>query len=201
VVVRDDMAAAMAQRSDKAFIRDEGTVFTPKGIRNWIPAAHLIPANATESLQNTTVDLGKLVTALKGKNVRMLRPGWMFSVRTEQYLLTKLTGTGQFAFREEMLAGKLWGMPYGVTTQILDTGGAGSNESEVYLVDFADVVIGESLNLLIDVSMEAAYEDNAGNVISAFSRDQTVIRAIQEHDLGLRHDFSGAVLTQCTWGA
>jgi HK97 family phage major capsid protein len=200
VVVRDDLVAAMAQRSDKAFIRDDGTVYTPKGIRNWTPAANLIPANATESLQNTTTDLGKLIVALKGKNVRMLRPGWMFSVRTEQYLLTKQTATGQFAFREEMLRGTFWGMPYGVTTQILDTGGVGGNESEIYLVDFADVVIGESLNLLIDVSMEAAYEDNSGNVISAFSRDQTVVRAIQEHDLGMRHDFSSAILTNVLWG-
>jgi HK97 family phage major capsid protein len=130
----------------------------------------------------------------------MLRPGWMMSVRTEQYLLTKQTATGTFAFRDEMLRGTLWGWPYGVTTQILDTGGVGSNESEVYLVDFADVIIGESLNLLIDVSMEAAYEDTAGNVESAFSRDQTVVRAIQEHDIGMRHDFSAAYLSGVTWG-
>lgn len=200
VVVRDDMVAAIAQRSDKAFIRDDGTAFTPKGIRNWIPASNVITADASESLQNTTNDLGRLVTALKGKNVRMLRPGWMMSVRTEQYLLTKQTATGQFAFRDEMLGNKtLWGYQFGVTTQILDTLGSG-HDSEVYLVDFADVVIGETLNLLIDVSMEAAYEDSSGNVISAFSRDQTVVRAIQEHDIGMRHDFSAAVLSAVTWG-
>jgi len=199
-VIRDDMVAALAQRSDKAFIRDDGTVYTPKGIRNWIPSGNVITANAVESLQQTTYDLSKLIVALKGKNVRMLRPGWMMSVRTEQYLLSKQTATGQFAWRDEMLNGTLWGYPFGVTTQILETGGSGSNETEVYLVDFADVVIGESLNLLIDVSQEAAYEDNNGTVVAAFSRDQTVIRAIQEHDLGMRHDFSGAVLTAVTWG-
>jgi HK97 family phage major capsid protein len=199
VIVRDDMVSAMAQRQDKAFIRDDGTQYTPKGIRNWIPASNVLTANATESQQNTTNDMSNLVVALKGKNVRMIRPGWMMSVRSEQYLMSKQTATGQYVWREEMLGGKLNGWPYGVTTQIPENLGAG-HETEFYLVDFADFVIGESLQLLVDVSMEAAYEDGNGNVIAAFSRDQTVVRTIQEHDCGMRHDFSAAVLTGVTWG-
>ena len=80
-----------------------------------------------------------------------------------------------------------------------DTTGAGNdNESEVYLVDFAQVIIGESQGLLVDSSQEAAYHDGS-NVQAAFSLDQTVVRAIAEHDLGLRHDKAVAMLTGVTW--
>ena len=52
--------------------------------------------------------------------------------------------------------------------------------------------------LLVDSSTEAAYYDGA-NVQAAFSLDQMVIRAIIEHDLVMRHDFSSSVLTGMTW--
>ena len=138
--------------------------------------------------------------ALRNANVRMIRPGWLFSPRTEHYLMTIRDGNGNFAFREDMLAGKLWGYPFGVTTQIPDNLGGGSDESEIYLVDMADSVIAESTNLIIDVSSEAAYHDG-GNVVSAFSLDQTVIRVIASHDFGMRHDASVAVLSAVKWGA
>src|SRR4029077_17095780 len=95
--------------------------------------------------------------------------------------------------------GTFWGWPYGVTTAIpvnLNASGvvsSGSTNSEIYLVDFADVALGEGLNLTIDASQEAAYFDGS-TVISAYSQDQTVIRAIAEHDLVMRREESVAVM-------
>ena len=66
--------------------------------------------------------------------------------------------------------------------------------SELYLVDFDDMVIGESQNLIIDASTEAAYDDN-GTVRAAFSLDQTVIRAIEEHDFAARRAEAIVVIT------
>ena len=199
-VVRDDVVSAMAQREDAAFIRDDGTGNAPKGLRYWALAANVIAANGTVNLTNVTTDLGKLVLGLRNSNVRMIRPGWLFSPRTEHYLMTIRDGNGNFAFREDMLAGRLWGYPFGVTTQIPDNLGGGSDESEIYLVDMADSVIAESTNLIIDVSSEAAYHDGS-SVVSAFSLDQTVIRVIASHDFGMRHDASVAILTTVKWGA
>lgn len=197
-MVRDDMVAAMAQRGDLAMIRDVGTQFSPKGLRYWCLAANLIPANATVNLANVTVDLGKLILALANGNVRMLRPGWIFAPRIWIYLMSVRDGNGNFAFRDEMQGGTLWGFPFAVTTQVPINLGGGTNESEVYLADFADVVLAEATNILIDASTEAAYHDGT-NVVAAFSQDQTVIRTIMEHDLVMRHEESIAILTAVTW--
>lgn len=199
IVVRDDLVAAMAQRADLAFIRGDGTGNSPKGLRYWTPAANVIPANGTVNLANVTTDLGKLELALKNANVRMLRPGWIMSPRIERYLKDLRDGNGNFAFRPEMLTGKLNGYPYRVTTQIPSNLGGGTNESELYFVDFADAVIGDTMQIMLDVSDTAAYHDGS-NVVAAFSLDQTVVRAIAQHDFGMRHDASVAVLSAVTWG-
>ncbi len=200
-VVRDDIVSAMALREDLAFIRGDGLSGTPKGFRNWVPAANVITVNATVNLANITIDLGKLVLALEQADARMLRPGWLMSPRTKQFLMTIRDGNGNFAFREEMLAGNLWGFPFRTTTQIPNNlSVTGSNESEIYFADFADAVIAEASEIVIDASPNAAYYDTASSaVVSSFSRDETVIRAISRHDFGMRHDASVAVLSDVDW--
>jgi HK97 family phage major capsid protein len=204
-VVRDDIVNALALREDLAFIRGDGLSGTPKGLRNWCPTANLDATNTSVNLANVTTDLGNLVLLLKNANVRMLRTGWLFSPRTENYLMTVRDGNGNFAFRDEMLLGRLWGFPYKTTTQIpitLNYTGSTDDESENYICDFADAVIGESSEILIDASSNAAYYETspAAAVVSAFSRDETVIRAIARHDFGMRHDASVAIHPDVAWG-
>lgn len=197
-LIRDDLTAALGQKSDGVFIRSIGSEYEPKGLRYWAAAANVIPANATVNLTNITLDLGKLELALVGNNVRMLRPGYLLSPRVEIYLRYLRDGNGNYAF-PEMERGVLRGYPYKRTTQIPSNLGGGTNESEVYFVDFADVVIGEQRQIILDASSEAAYFDGA-NVQAAFSRDESVVRGLMLHDLVVRHEYSVAVLTQVTWG-
>jgi len=197
-LVRDDMVNAMSRREDLAFIRGTGTDYTPKGLLNWCPGGNKTAANGTVNLTNVTLDIGKIITTLANADVRMIRPGWLFHPRTEWYLKTVRDANGNFAFKEEMDRGNLFTFPYATTTQIPIN--LGSDESEVYLADFADIIIGESMRLSIDVSTEAAYLENS-TVKSAFSRDETVIRAIAEHDLVVRHEQSIAMLTTVKWFA
>lgn len=200
-VVRDDLVNAVAQREDLAFIRGTGMSDTPKGLRYWVPTSNpdnSIPTAGT-TLANVTTDLGNLRLALRTLNSRMLRCGWLMSPRSENYLMTIRDGNGNYAFRAEMMNGRLWNYPYAVTTQIPENLGGGSNESEIYFVDFADAVIGEAEMLTVDASDTAAYYDGSA-VQAAFSRDQTVVRIIEAHDFGMRHDGSVAVLTGVTWG-
>lgn len=196
-IVRDDMASGIAQAEDSAFIRGAGTSFSPKGLRNWAVAANLIAANVTINLANVVQDMGKLRLALRKANVRFLRAGWIMSPRTENFLMTLMTVNGVYAFRDEMNTGKLWNLPYKCTTLIPENLGAGS-DSELYLADFADVVIGEVPNIVVETSTEASYFDGT-QLQSAFSLDQTVIKMIIEHDLGVRHQESIAVLTGVQW--
>lgn len=199
-IVRNDLVRAMRIKEDITFIRSDGTAFTPKGIKYWMASANQLTCNATVNLANVTTDLGRLLLQLVNADVGMDSPGWMMAPRTWNYLMTLRDANGNFAFREEMKGGTLWGFPYKMTTQIpINLSVTGSNESELYLVDFADVVLGEALTLTIDVSTEASYV-SSGTLVSAFSRDQTVIRVIAEHDLVMRHDASAAMLTDVDWG-
>ncbi len=201
-MIRNDLVAAMAQRADLAAIRDNGTASTPKGIRYWAPSANVISAQTGQALSTTIQDLGKLLVQLRVNNVRFLNPGWLIAPRIWNFLLTVTNTNGFYVFRDEMLStGKLWGYPFQVTSQIpvnLTDVSAGTAGSEVYLADFADVVICQATQLLVDSSTEAAYVDGS-NTNAAFSLDQMVIRTILEHDIVARHDFSIAVLTGMTW--
>lgn len=197
-MVRDDTVAAIAQRSDLAFIRGDGTQNTPRGLRYLAPTANVIPSTVTPTLATITTDMGNLWLALRDDETRMLRPGWLWAPRVTNTLMTIRDGNGNYAFRDELLTGKFWGWPYADTTQIpvnlsLVAGGGDADHTEVYLTDFADFVIGETTQLILDLSGEAAYHDGSA-VQAAFSKDQSVMRAIVEHDSGLRHDGSAAVL-------
>jgi HK97 family phage major capsid protein len=198
-IVRDDLIAAMAVREDAAFLRDSGISGTPVGMRYLAPTENVITANATVNLDNVTVDLGKLSLALKVANVRFRRPAVFMAPRSEQYLMDVRDGNGNYAFRAEMNNGTLRRIPYFVSNQIPTNLGSG-DDSEIYLVDMADFVVADALNVVLDTSTEAAYMDGS-EMKAAFSLDQTVIRAIHEVDCGARHDASIAVLSGVTWGA
>lgn len=198
-IVRDDLVSAMAQREDLAFLRGDGVNDTPTGIFNLVPAANSFAANATVNLANVTTDLGKMVLKLLEGNSRMIRPTWFMAPRTFQYLMDVRDGNGNYAFRDELLKGSLQTWPVKMSNQIPVNLGGGSNESEMYLVDMADALLGESQTMTIDASGDAAYHDGS-QVQAAFSKDQTVIRAIAEHDFNMRHRGSIAVLTAVKWG-
>jgi len=67
-------------------------------------------------------------------------------------------------------------------------------------VDFAQMVIGESLNLSVAISQDGAYTDpTSGTSVSAFQRDLTLIRLLTENDFGPRHPQAIAVLQGVTW--
>ncbi|MCY1542682.1 Phage capsid family protein [compost metagenome] len=89
----------------------------------------------------------------------------------------------------------------GLSNQIPTNLGVDGDETEIYFVNFADLMIGEDMDLVIDLSKEATYKDGSGNVVSAFQRDQTLIRVIAKHDFGPRHVESIVVATGVDWGA
>jgi HK97 family phage major capsid protein len=196
-VVRDDLVGDIGSSTDLAFIRGAGTGGAPQGLANQ-SGIGTFAANGTVNLANVTEDLGTALQTLMDADVRMLRPGWIMEPRTWRYLITVRDGNGNLVFKPEMDGGSLFGYPFRWTSQIPRNLGGGT-ESELYLVDFADVVLGETTSILLDASAEAAYHDGS-NVVAAFSLDQTVLRAIVEVDIGLRHAESVVLVTAVTWG-
>lgn len=196
-IIRDDLVRAMAQAEDLAFIRADGSADQPKGLRYWAPTATNVLTSAGSTLANVISDLSSMILALKNANVRFIKPGWIMTPRTEQSLMTLQNSQGFYVFRQEMLSGMLWKYPYLTTTQIPTNLGGGSN-TEIYFTDFADAVIGEANQLIVDASTEAAYYDGS-QLQAAFSMDQTVVRAIARHDFVMRHDLSAAVMTSVAY--
>lgn len=199
-VVRDDIVRSLAVTEDAVFLRSQGLGGEPKGLRYWAAAGSIIAAN-TVSIGNVTSDLGKCIYTMLNNNVPVTKGGWLLSPRSWYYLVTIRDAVGNLAFQPEMARGTLMGFPFYFTTSIPIniTVGANADCSEVYFVNFDDVVIGDSQRLLIDVSSEAAYY-NGSSVVASFSLDQTVIRAIAEHDLVVRDPNAVVVLTGVRWG-
>jgi HK97 family phage major capsid protein len=201
-IVRDDMIASMAQAEELGFLRGPGEAYTPKGMRNWVPGANVVHANQVVNLANVRQDIGKIRLKLRRANARFLRPVWFMAPGTEEFLLNLADANGNLVYYNEMVTqGTFRRYPYFVTTQIPENLNllGGSNETELMLVDMADVVIADAPQIGVEVSSEAAYDDGAGNLTSAFSNDQTVIRVIEETDLIVRHPESLVVLDEVIW--
>lgn len=196
-VIRDDLVRALAQREDAAFIRDDGSQFTPRGLRFIVPPQNVIVAGAN-TLTGIQATLSNLKLAIRNNDVPAGGWWWLMAPRTEERLMSIRTGVNEnFAFRDEMMAGNLQGVPFKSTTQIPTNLGGGS-DSELYIFASQMFIIGEAMDLEITTSLEAAYFDGTA-LRSAFSRDQMVIRAIMQHDFGSRHDFAVAVSADIDW--
>lgn len=213
-VIRADLIRAVAQAEDFAFLLGQGTQFSPQGMYYWaLPSSFVIAPALTESAQditNITEFLGSMIANLLQANVPVtLESGvFFFSPRSFVYLKTlRNPTTGQYAFPELQGADpRLLGYKVAYTSQIpinlvaTPSGGAQANNcSECFFANMPDMIIGESANLMLDVSSEAAYVDGNGNTISAFSQDQTVIRVIEENDFAVRYQQSISVGTAMTF--
>ena len=207
--IRDDLVNALATAEDSAFIRGLGVADGPKGLRFWAPAANVaISAGADDgtvpTLAEVETDLTTLIQLLAGADVRMLRPAWIMSPRSKNFLFRLRDGNGNLAFPEiRANPATLWGFPVGVSNNVpSDLAGAGSETiSELYLVDMADAVIGEATQMEIRLLEEASYTDSGGTLVSAPDRDEVVLIALERHDFGMRHDASVAVRTSVVYGA
>lgn len=198
-IVLRDAVASLASVEDLKFLRGLGVSNEPKGLMNQVNSANKFNANSTVNLANVTADLVKAIRLTLDADVKLTAPGWVFAPRTWGYLRQVQTTTGARAF-PELDQGLLMGYPFAYTSQIPINLGGGSNESEVYFVNFDDVLICEEPGeqLIVDVSQEAAYHDGS-NVIAAFSQDQTVIRVISIHDLVVRYDKALSLIQQAIW--
>lgn len=201
-IVTEDLTMGFAVKTDGVFIRGNGTQYSPKGMRYWAHSDNIFAViTDTDILTEVDQTLTQAIYKLKAANIPMLTPGWIISPRTEIFLWRLKDANGNYVYKDEMKMGMLWGMPYTATTQIPDNLGTGGNESEIYFADFAQLIIAEAQQIAFSVSTEASYKDGSGNLVSAFSKDQTVVRAKAVHDFGVRHDKAVAVITGVTWGA
>lgn len=178
-MIRDDMIKSMALAEDYAAMYGKGTEYTPRGIYNTSGVE-----KKKLSAEPDGDNLGDFVGTLMSKNIDWNSVGWIFNGRVWNKLYHLKTQTGAYLYREELNQGKFLGFPYKVTNQIPSTGT--NLSTDIFFGDFAEFIIGEEMGLEMIASTEATYQDG-NELVSAFSRDQTVIKVTAKHDFGLRH--------------
>lgn len=184
-----DILTAISVREDKGFLRDDGTGDTPTGMKaratEW---NRLMPWDAGAEVTLATIDayLNSIMLMAMDGNSNMISCGWGMSNRTWMKLFGLRDGNGNTVY-PEMAQGLLKGYPIARTSAIPVNLGAEGKETEIYFADFNDVVIGEDGVMTVDYSKEATYKDANGDMVSAFTRNQSLIRVVTQHDIGFRH--------------
>lgn len=197
-LIRDSLVRSVAVREDRAFLRGDGLSNTPVGLRNQAVAGNVIASSGTNA-SNVETDVHNLLQALEGSDVILDSPAFFMAPRTKNFLMKLRDANGNLIYPElRDVNPRLLTVPVFVSNNIPTNLGVGTNESEVYLANMSDAIIGETGTLEITPSSEASYVEG-GSLASAFSRDLTVIRAITRHDFAVRHAESVAVLTGVLW--
>lgn len=195
VIVGQDITKQMALGVDYGALMGEGGEFQPLGITEnkgvlTIDATKLDTDYASSTGVLTAMFPGYMVAAVLKNNVLAGSLGFTFNTSVEQYFKNLRDNVGGFIFAEEMnKQHTLVGYPYRTTNLFKTVGG----KTKIIFGDWNDLVLGEQGALEIETSREGSWTDEAGNLISAFENDQTIIRAINNVDAGLRHDESFAV--------
>lgn len=224
--VRDDLVKVMALREDLAFLLGDGTQDTPKGflgfannyvanqggtVGNWSSTANstyaaggnFLTSNEAYSLTTVANELAGMANKLDAANVPSIRRKWFFNPRVYNYLYNLLNSLGLYVYRDELNKGTLNGYPFALSTQIpvnlYDTNGAQTTGTFIFLVEMDDAIILDSMTLELAISREGTYYDSTGTLVSAFQQDETVVRAIAEHDFQMRHLPSIAVDQGVIW--
>ena len=203
-MIRDDAVEDAAQIQDRHFLRGAGTEYKPKGFRYQhlgtpFEATHILTMTASPDVQKVDNDLGAMELALGNNNIVYTGAHWIMSPRSAMFLTNLRDGNGNKVY-PEMGENMLRKKPVHITTEIPDNLGGGGIASEIMLVHPAHVMVGEHMGIEIAMSTEAAYKDASGTMQAAFSRDETLMRMIMQHDIGLRHLAALSIMTGVTWG-
>lgn len=190
-MIRDDMVKSIALKEDFVAMYGAGTEFTPRGISK---AAGI--GKKDISALPTSDTMGDFLGTLMTKNIDWTSVGWIFNGFVWNILYQLKTTTGAYLHRAEMDRGMFLGFPFKISNQI-QNGADAHGLTDIFFGDFSEFIIGEEMAMEMLASQEAAYMDN-GQLVSAFSQDQTVIKMTSKHDFGIRHP-EAFILGQNVW--
>jgi HK97 family phage major capsid protein len=220
--VRDDLVKVVALTEDYAFILGDGLQDSPRGFLSFANAfattagifsitgnstasagGNFITSTANYTLATVAAELGGAVNKLDTANVDADKRVWFMNPRSYNYLYNVQNSLGVYVYRDELNKGTLFNYPVWRTNQIgTNYHNADSSQTDcsfVFLVEMTEDMILDSMSLELAVSREGTYVDAGGNTVSAFQQDQTLIRAITEHDHQMRHDAAVAVIQFVRW--
>ena len=190
-LIRQDMARSMAEALDLAGLRGTGVAGQPLGIANQVGISTVDFAATTAAAGYHTnpgweqiYDMeGKLAdaNALRGKVGFAFHPNFkrnLSKVRVAAH--TADVNDGNFVLHPvtDAQLTALLGYSFKTTTQIPVTLGGSSNKTEVYMGNWADMIIAQWAGMTLLASQEAG---------TAFATNQTWVRMITDVDIAVRH--------------
>jgi HK97 family phage major capsid protein len=200
MVIQADLADLMAVTMDAGLLTGAAGTASPKGILSYsgttpLPAG-VIGANGSSPSYSI---LTAIVGALQQQSMPFSSPGWIFSGRTLQSLMSLVNSYGEplLLGRPGLLtvnpagsSGTLLGYPWVTTNAIPNNqvyGTANNASTIIFSSDWSELFIGDWQLLAIDSSQEASYTPDGGTTwISAYQSAQTVVRALLWCDQALR---------------
>lgn len=198
MMVRDSIILEMGLKNDLAFLRFDGSGNLPKGLRQWALAENWEAAVGTDPAVVEQA-IRRIKSKVEDANVAMVAPGWIMRASAKNFLASLRWANGFKVFPSIDDSGTLHGYPIRTTSQIPDNLGVGGDETEIYFADFAEIMIGDAMQITFGSSSEASYVNQSGDTVSAFQNDLTLMRAIAEHDMAPMHDEAIAGLNGVGW--
>jgi len=189
-MVGSDITKRMALRLDFSALYGKGGDFEPRGLISnkgvqTLDASALDPMYASGGVLTSSLPAYAEGLVLH-KNVDESGMGWGMNAPLEFFFKNIKSTTGDFIFLDEMNRGQLMGYPYKRSSLIP----AKSDLTDLFFGNWRDMIVGEQGGLMVETFREGSYNISDGKSASAMTRDETVIRAIQLIDVGVRHDES-----------
>lgn len=187
--IEQSMIRSQALREDRAFIVGNPPLDGkgPQGIRYQTAAANVF-ATAGTTLTQFQGDLTSAVSRVESADIDIEADGescyWLMSPATKWVLYALATTTGDWVFRDEILAGRLLGYKILTTTQMsVSKAWIGASAGMIMFIHAPSLEIHDSMQRSVEVFRGGSYYDpDAGAVLSGISQDETVITCIAEHD-------------------
>jgi HK97 family phage major capsid protein len=196
-LVTNDMIRTAGIAEDAAFLRGSGTANVPTGMKTQAASGQFI-ATAGATFTHLVTDLTGCLARVYGTDVDRVSPAF-FCSSSDYYggILRILTAGGEDArwLQDQFVSSSnLFGIQVLPTTGIPKNLGGG-HESELYLLEASQFIIGETLNLRVEEFNGGAYTDASSATVLGVDTDETVLRLIHEVDCALRHTNAVAGVT------
>jgi HK97 family phage major capsid protein len=183
--IQNSIAKALALALDYGGLYGSGATPQPQGLHGIVP---------TLASGGVLTNFDPMLRAIADVRAANFEPNAvLYSSRTADSLARLKTG---LAGDQRQLPGptEFAALSKYVTNQIPNNFGTGTNESQAFIGQWDELALGLRASLQIEVSREGSYFDGTA-LQSAFSRDQTVIRAILRADWQPLHTAAFAEVT------
>lgn len=180
-MILNDATTAMALAMDRAAFLGKGTEYEPMGLLKMkdIPTIDLGAPDETTT--------GSMLAKLLQNNADTSRLGWAFNgFAWEAFYNVVQAVSGLYLYRSQMDAGKLNGHEFAVSNQLPNDGG----DTDIILGNWSEYMIGRQGSMESEMFREGTVTDDNGDTVSAVDQDCTILRIIDLHDFGVRHEES-----------